>query len=341
MQNVRRLMSYLLFLALFLVIGMARAEEVRIYEGSRPDLVDAPTKVSLAVVVLDIDEINSAEQNFTANIAIKAVWKDPRLALEGARRRTKPLDDVWNPRLQILNQQLIWLTMPKIVTIEPDGTVTYRQRYFGKFSNPLNLRSFPFDQHTFRISVVASAYTTEEVQFVTAREKRSFSFMPEKLSLADWEVIQWSAKPKPWVPIPGGLRGAGFEFEFDAKRRVGYFIFKIFVPLVMIVVMSWIVFWLDPSEAGTQISVAITSMLTLIAYRFLLGNLLPPVSYMTQMDYFILGSTALVFTALMESAVTARLAATDRKVWANKIDEWCRWIFPILFSALLSLVLIF
>jgi hypothetical protein len=105
--------------------------------------------------------------------------------------------------------------------------------------------------------------------------------------------------------------------------------------------MSWIVFWLNPSEAGTQISVAITSMLTLIAYRFLLGSLLPPVSYMTQMDYFILGSTALVFTAFIESAITVRLAATQRETLATKIDAWCRWIFPISFAGLLAAVLIF
>jgi hypothetical protein len=35
----------------------------------------------------------------------------------------------------------------------------------------------------------------------------------------------------------------------------------------MIVAMSWLVFWIDPKESGSQINVAITTMLTLIAVR--------------------------------------------------------------------------
>jgi hypothetical protein len=37
-------------------------------------------------------------------------------------------------------------------------------------------------------------------------------------------------------------------------------------------------------------------MLTLIAYRFSIGELVPKVAYLTRLDYFILGSTLMVFT---------------------------------------------
>jgi hypothetical protein len=50
---------------------------------------------------------------------------------------------------------------------------------------------------------------------------------------------------------------------------------KVILPLILIVAMSWIVFWIDPEESGIQISVAITTMLTLIAYRFAVGADLP------------------------------------------------------------------
>ncbi len=51
-------------------------------------------------------------------------------------------------------------------------------------------------------------------------------------------------------------------------------------------------------------------MLTLIAYRFLLGGMLPRISYLTRLDYFLLGSTVLVFLALVEAACTSRLATS-------------------------------
>ena len=68
--------------------------------------------------------------------------------------------------------------------------------------------------------------------------------------------------------------------------------------MAIIVFMSWVVFWLGPQHVGPRLSVSVTSMLTLVAYRFLLGQSLPPVSYLTRLDYFLLGATVLVFIAL-------------------------------------------
>ena len=77
---------------------------------------------------------------------------------------------------------------------------------------------------------------------------------------------------------------------FTAQRYTTNYVLKIILPLFMIVAMSWIVFWINPEQAGTQIGVATTSMLTLIAYRFMVGGTMPPVPYLTRMDYFIFGS---------------------------------------------------
>jgi len=72
-------------------------------------------------------------------------------------------------------------------------------------------------------------------------------------------------------------------------------------------------------------------MLTLIAYRFLLGNLLPKISYLTRMDYFLFGSTFLVFLVIVETAVTAELMRLKKERLAEKVDYWSRWISLFLF----------
>jgi len=102
----------------------------------------------------------------------------------------------------------------------------------------------------------------------------------------------------------------------------------------MIVMMSWVVFWIDPKAAGTQISVSMTSMLTLIAYRFAVGADLPKVSYLTRLDGFILLSTILVFTSLVEVLLTSTLAQGDSLAMARRIDLWARLIFPVAFTLL-------
>jgi cadmium resistance protein CadD (predicted permease) len=82
---------------------------------------------------------------------------------------------------------------------------------------------------------------------------------------------------------------------------------------------------------GPRLSVSVTSMLTLIAYRFLLGQSLPPVSYLTRLDYFLLGSTILVFIALIEVAATSSMPEQR----AEALNRYSRWVFPLAFAVLL------
>ncbi len=133
--------------------------------------------------------------------------------------------------------------------------------------------------------------------------------------------------------MPGNdLSLPGFSFSLKAERRVEYFIVKIILPLILIVAMSWIVFWIDPKESAIQISVAIRTMLTLIAYRFAVGAELPKVSYLTRLDFFILSATVLVFASLVEVIVTSTLAQREKLDLARHLDRWSRWLFPIIFS---------
>ena len=73
-------------------------------------------------------------------------------------------------------------------------------------------------------------------------------------------------------------------------------------------------------------------MLTLIAYRFLLGQSLPQVSYLTRLDYFLLGTTIMVFVALIEVAMTS----TMDEERAEKLNRHSRWVFPAGFVVLLG-----
>jgi hypothetical protein len=153
----------------------------------------------------------------------------------------------------------------------------------------------------------------------------------QNLSVADWDILGWRVESAPFVPVQGDEAVPGISLTFEAERKAGYFIVKVIIPLILIVFMSWIVFWIDPKESGSQISVAITAMLTLIAYRFAVGADLPKVSYLTRLDYFILGATILVFASLIEVVVTSSYARTGRLERARVIDRWSSWLFPAIF----------
>ena len=303
----------------------------------RPSPEHGPTKVEVEMFLSDVDDVDGANQNFEANVFFELRWHDPRLVHDDADGVSRPLTEVWHPRIQLFNQQQVWKTFPDVIGISPEGDASYRQRVWGSFSQPLELRDFPFDRQIFEIQLVAFGYTPESVELVVDPASQ----IAERFSLPDWKIVDWKVESKPIQAIPGEAKTAAVTFSFEATRRVGYFIGKVIIPLILIVAMSWVVFWIDPKEAGSQIGVAITAMLTLIAYRFAMGSNLPMVEYMTRLDLFILGSSILIFASLVQVVITSSLAKSDRLFEAREIDIWCRWLFPLAFVliALETLVL--
>jgi hypothetical protein len=326
-----------------LSIPLARgAETPAVIE--RPGADDGPTRVSIGIWIVDISNIDSAQQNFTAEIAIVLRWKDSRLAHTGNGVVRYPLEQVWHPRIAIVNEtNSVSRKFPDTVEVEPDGTVIYRQRYAGAFTQPLRLRSFPFDRQTFRIQLVAVRYRRNEVQFVPDQDwidhglKQAGGIAPS-ITLPDWTIENWNTKLLGYALAPG-FEYSGYAFEFTATRNVQNYILKVIFPLVLIVMMSWAGFWIDPVNANSQISVAVTSMLTLIAYRFTVDTQLPRLPYMTRLDVFFLVSTLLVFFSLVEVLVTTILDNNQQTARAKKIDRYCRVIFPVIFA--IALIAIF
>jgi hypothetical protein len=100
--------------------------------------------------------------------------------------------------------------------------------------------------------------------------------------------------------------------------------------------MSWAAFWVRMKNVGVRIGVATSSILTLIAHRFVLASLLPRLPYMRRLDYFTVGSTLLVFMARVTVVFTSFLAGTEHDSLAHKADISARVTFPTIFLFLLG-----
>ncbi len=327
MKSAYRLSHLLLFcvFSVFLFLGTAEAKHPNAGSGE-------PTEVKVRYVVLDIDGVDSAVQNFTMNLFFKAEWEDPREAHDGDTPVMKDLADLWHPNIQITNRQKIFLTMDAVAKVYPNGKIEMVQRVWGDFSQILDLKDFPFDSQNFDVTLVSVGSSSSEVQFVLDKEKPS-GISPQ-FSLPDWEILShkaWGHNTSVFAQMEAAPM---FTISLEAKRLNEYYLLKVILPLFLIVAMSWIVFWIDPEQAGTQIGVATTSMLTLIAYRFSIDSLVPAVSYLTRMDAFILSSTLLVFATLGEAVITSVLTKHGKAKLATKMDRWCRLIVPAGFLAL-------
>lgn len=327
-KKVQKTAGICIGLVLFLAVFCAQAAL------NRPLSADGePTEIQAVGALLDVDKINSAEQNFTLNIYMVFAWSDPRLAHDSAGPVTHKLSDIWNPRLTIINTQRYWENTRDEVEVSPEGRVTYRLHVFGDFSQALDLRDFPMDKHVFEVPVVAAGYRPDEIVFEPV--PTIDSFIADRLSVADWKVDNMRGEARV-IPLTDGLKLPAFVFSFEAERRLHHYVIKAIIPLCLIVIMSWVVFWISPEHIPNQLSVAVTTVLTLIAYHIALSGRLPDIPYLTHMDKFLFSATVLVFMALIEVVVTSHLASTDRIALARRIDRTARWLFPFLFVSALG-----
>ena len=324
------------------VLEKAAKEEAKkhIQKARRPDEEKGPTTVYFMVFVLDIDAINDADQNFVANVYIQLRWRDRRLANPNGITQNRPLEEVWNPQIILANRQgLISRSLPDVVQVTPDGTVTYRQRVTGKLSQPMQLADFPMDKHTFSIHFASAGYSSDELNFLPDTSQYDPSIiggsMADSLSLPDWKILGYEALALPYQPTKE-IKAAGFAFRFEAGRHVEYYFWQLVLPLSVIVMMSWASFWIQREQPGIRIGVATSSILTMIAQRFVLASLLPRLPYMTRMDYFTVGCTLLVLCALLGVVATSYLSSINRDLMAKRFDLLARGFLPLIFIVLLS-----
>jgi len=298
----------------------------------RPNAGGQPIQVTVGIYMFDLTEINDVRQNLTGDFAVVLRWVDPRLShMEGCEIQT---DNVWSPGLVFLNSGRKFTGRPKM-SIGPGGQVKYVQRYSGTFATYHKLNDFPFDKQSFRISLFSLGWWEEDVMLVvdekwTGRQKR--------LDISDWIIKGVEATIGRYYDTSHEKFKSRYDFNISAERIKAYYFWKVILPLCLIVAMSWCVFWINPAQYGPQIGLSATSMLTLIAFIFATTNMVPKLGYLTLLDRFIVGSTILVFLALVESLTTIYLVSQEKKELALRIDKFSRLIFPITFGTISFMV---
>lgn len=296
-----------------------------------------PKQVQVGIYVINIEDVNSARQNYKATVALDMKWNDPTLLCDPSEDqgiiRKFNLKDIWNPSMIMANQEHLDKQFTYQAWVDCLGNVEFTEVLFGDFVTIANIKEFPFDQRLLTIELVSTEFETNELQFVN---DKTITGRAEQFSVADWDIEGMPvAESSSYEFNPGNQKLASFTYELTAKRNYSYFLWKIILPLIMIVIMSWAVFWIPPSQLGPQIGLSMTSMLTLIAYRFAIGHVVPNVGYLTRFDKFVFGSTLLVFLAFIEAIVSGALSYENNDKLAKTIDWYSRFIFPALFILIL------
>ena len=68
------------------------------------------------------------------------------------------------------------------------------------------------------------------------------------------------------------------------KRQFSYYMITIYVPGCMLVIVSWVSFWLDPHAVPARVALGVTTLLTMSTQTASINNSLPPVAYTKAID---------------------------------------------------------
>jgi hypothetical protein len=137
-------------------------------------------------------------------------------------------------------------------------------------------------------------------------------------NLAQYIMVNWTHGSSVASMKNGNHSVIFLKFQFDRTR--GFYILQIYIPLTIIVMSSWVSFWLIKTDLGHETAartgLGATSTLAVVTIGFG-GKTKPQVAYATALDIFIIICFISVFCALAEFALLSFLDLYIRKMKAK------------------------
>ncbi|MEM8957530.1 MAG: hypothetical protein AAGC86_06905 [Pseudomonadota bacterium] len=287
-----------------------------------------PTEVEIAIQLVDFLGVDDVNQQIAVDLRLELLWRDPRLAgFEGCRFG---VTQIWFPRIELANSSALRAARQQAqdqVAIGPDGLVTYTQRYAGNVSSYHRLQDFPFDRQSFRIDLLVTGLSADEMVFVANNDRSGIAY---RLNVEGWAVDTMTLSDSIVAPALLNYELSVASLTIDAHREPAFFVYRVLLPLVLVVAMSWTIFWVPPSKYEFQIGLGATAMLTAIAFTISISGRLPPLGYLTTLDEMLIWAVCLVFLSIVEALYTGLLVLRGREALAERIDRIARFVAPAL-----------
>ncbi|XP_069694659.1 glycine receptor subunit alpha-3 isoform X2 [Periplaneta americana] len=282
-------------------------EDPKLYDKMRPPKKDgSPTVVHFHVTVMGLDSIDENAMTYAADIFFAQTWKDDRLRLpenmttEYRLLEVDWLKNMWRPDSFFKNAKSVTfqtMTVPNhYIWLYRDKTILYMVKLTLTLSCAMNFMIYPHDTQECKLQMESLSHTTDDMIFQWDPEVPLV--VDENIELPQLQLVRNKTDDCSQVYSTGNF--TCLEVVFVLKRRLGYYLFHTYIPTCLIVIMSWVSFWIKPEAAPARVTLGVTSLLTLSTQHAKSQAALPPVSYLKAVDAFMSACTVFVFMALME-----------------------------------------
>ncbi|XP_056645522.1 gamma-aminobutyric acid receptor alpha-like isoform X1 [Diorhabda sublineata] len=305
---------------------------LRGYDNSvRPDFGGPPTVVEVDIMVRSMGPISEIDMTYSMDCYFRQSWTDKRLSFLSTNNYTLALSismlaKIWKPDTYFYNGKQSYLhtisTPNKFVRLHHDGSVLYSSRLTIKAGCPMNLEDFPMDVQKcplrfgscklksnqliscfHLLMIISVGYTNNDLIYKWNNARQVA--IADDMKLSQFDLI---ATPAGNNTINIFNSNAKSEYSmllvsFHLQRHMGNFLIQVYGPCVLLVVLSWVSFWLNREATADRVSLGITTVLTMTFLGLEARTNLPKVPYPTALDFFVFLSFSFIFATIIQFAV--------------------------------------
>ncbi|XP_038121541.1 glutamate-gated chloride channel isoform X7 [Culex quinquefasciatus] len=277
---------------------------------------DGPAIVRINLFVRSIMTISDIKMEYSVQLTFREQWLDERLKFDDIGGRLKYLtlteaNRVWMPDLFFSNEKeghFHNIIMPNVyIRIFPYGSVLYSIRISLTLACPMNLKLYPLDRQVCSLRMASYGWTTADLVFLW-KEGDPVQVV-KNLHLPRFTLEKFLTDYCNSKTNTGEYSCLKVDLLF--KREFSYYLIQIYIPCCMLVIVSWVSFWLDQGAVPARVSLGVTTLLTMATQTSGINASLPPVSYTKAIDVWTGVCLTFVFGALLEFALVNYASRSD------------------------------
>nr|XP_023694934.1 gamma-aminobutyric acid receptor subunit rho-2-like [Paramormyrops kingsleyae] len=200
-----------------------------------------------------------------------------------------------------MNERLLWLFHLRV-------TVTAACN--------MDFSRFPLDSQTCSLELESYAYTDEDLMLYWKSGDESLS-TDDKISLSQFLIQKFHTTSRLAFYSSTGWYNRLY-INFTLRRHIFFFLLQTYFPATLMVMLSWVSFWIDRRAVPARVSLGITTVLTMSTIITGVNASMPRVSYIKAVDIYLWVSFVFVFLSVLEYAAVNYLTTVqerrDRKI---------------------------